>query len=91
MTFFNVAPPSNNQPDILSQNGIGDRAAAFLLVTPNLCRFPADRLLLATRDWLIEMAPGAGPAGGEIIFQGPPEAHARGDTPTAPCLRELLP
>jgi excinuclease ABC subunit A len=49
-----------------------------------------DPMLLATCDWLIEMGPGAGPAGGEIIFQGLPEALAQGDTPTAPYLRELL-
>jgi len=50
-----------------------------------------DPLLLATCDWLIELGPGAGPAGGAIIFQGLPEELARGDTPTAPYLLEVLP
>ena len=56
--------------------------------------FPGPRivqpLLLATCDWLIEMGPGAGPAGGEIIFEGLPEELAWGDTPTAPYLLEVL-
>lgn len=49
-----------------------------------------DPVLLATCDWLIELGPGAGPEGGEIIFEGPPEALAKGDTPTAPYLLEAL-
>lgn len=44
---------------------------------------------LAACDWLIELGPGAGPNGGKIIFEGPPEQLV--DTPTAPYLAELLP
>jgi excinuclease ABC subunit A len=49
-----------------------------------------DPALLARCDWLIEMGPGAGPEGGEIIFEGTPEALANASTPTAPYLRQAL-
>ena len=46
--------------------------------------------LLSTCDWLIELGPGAGPEGGHLIFEGPPEQLAKADTPTAPYLLEVL-
>ena len=46
--------------------------------------------LLACCDWLIELGPGGGPAGGQIIATGPPERVATMNTPTAPYLREVL-
>jgi excinuclease ABC subunit A len=46
--------------------------------------------LLAACDWLIELGPGGGPDGGQIIAAGPPEAIAAGDTPIALYLREIL-
>ena len=49
-----------------------------------------DPFLLATCDWLVELGPGAGPDGGEIIFTGPPEEMATADTPTGPYLRAVL-
>jgi len=49
-----------------------------------------DPMLLATCDWLIELGPGAGPAGGDIIFEGTPEDVAKADTPSAPFIREAL-
>ena len=49
-----------------------------------------DPVLLATCDWLIELGPGAGPDGGEIIFEGQPEELAKGDTPSAPYILEAL-
>ncbi|HVE93061.1 MAG TPA: ATP-binding cassette domain-containing protein [Actinomycetota bacterium] len=49
-----------------------------------------DPVLLASCDWLIELGPGAGPDGGEIIFQGPPEELAKANTATAPYLLEAL-
>ncbi|MFC7621877.1 hypothetical protein [Microlunatus sp. GCM10028923] len=49
-----------------------------------------DPLLLAACDWLIELGPGAGPDGGMIIFEGPPERLATAGTPTAPYLAEVL-
>jgi excinuclease ABC subunit A len=49
-----------------------------------------DPFLLATCDWLIELGPGSGPDGGEIVFDGPPEKLAEVDTATAPYIREAL-
>jgi excinuclease ABC subunit A len=46
--------------------------------------------LLAACDWLLELGPGGGPAGGRVIASGPPEIWLQADTPTAPYLREVL-
>jgi excinuclease ABC subunit A len=46
--------------------------------------------LLAACDWLVELGPGGGPQGGQLVGQGTPEDLARLDTPTAPYLREVL-
>jgi excinuclease ABC subunit A len=46
--------------------------------------------MLATCDWLIELGPGGGPDGGWVVAAGTPEALARGGTPTAPFLCEVL-
>jgi excinuclease ABC subunit A len=46
---------------------------------------------LAACDWIIELGPAGGPAGGRIIATGPPEAVARRATPTAPFLADILP
>jgi excinuclease ABC subunit A len=46
--------------------------------------------LLAKCDWLVELGPGGGPAGGHIIATGSPETVARMNTPTAPYLQALL-
>ncbi len=46
--------------------------------------------LLASCDWLIELGPGAGPKGGHIIAKGTPESIARGNTPTARFIQEVL-
>ncbi|HEX4211833.1 MAG TPA: hypothetical protein VIA06_00730 [Candidatus Dormibacteraeota bacterium] len=49
-----------------------------------------DPALLATCDWLIELGPGAGPDGGEVVFEGPPEELAGAGTATAPFVLEAL-
>jgi excinuclease ABC subunit A len=46
--------------------------------------------LLAACDWLVELGPGGGPDGGQVIAAGTPEKVAEGETPTAPYVREVL-
>lgn len=46
--------------------------------------------LLAACDWLIELGPGGGPQGGQVVFTGPPEGLVRGQTPMASYLKEIL-
>lgn len=50
-----------------------------------------DPAFLAACDWLIELGPGAGPDGGRIVFEGPPDALAEADTSTAPHVLGVLP
>jgi excinuclease ABC subunit A len=38
-------------------------------------------------DWVLELGPGGGAAGGRLVYAGPPAALARADTPTGACLR----
>ena len=46
--------------------------------------------LLASCDWLIELGPGGGPDGGRVIATSTPEELAKGRTPIAPYLGEIL-
>jgi excinuclease ABC subunit A len=46
--------------------------------------------VLASCDWLIELGPGGGINGGNIIASGTPEEVAVLDTPTSQYLREVL-
>jgi excinuclease ABC subunit A len=47
--------------------------------------------LIAEADWLIELGPGGGPNGGEILYQGPLAGIAKVKrSPTAPYLRKKL-
>ncbi|MFT3831671.1 MAG: excinuclease ABC subunit UvrA [Opitutaceae bacterium] len=47
--------------------------------------------LLAEADWLVELGPEGGPAGGQLLYQGPVSGLARlKRSPTAPYLRNLL-
>ena len=47
--------------------------------------------LLAEADWLVELGPGGGPDGGEILYQGPLAGITKVKrSPTAPYLREKL-
>jgi hypothetical protein len=46
-----------------------------------------DPLILRAADHLIDMGPGAGIAGGQVLFQGEPTQLATADTPTARWLR----
>jgi excinuclease UvrABC ATPase subunit len=46
--------------------------------------------LLAACDWLLELGPGGGPEGGQVIVSGTPETIAEMKTPTALYIREVL-
>ncbi len=47
--------------------------------------------VIRAADWVIEMGPGAGRAGGRVVAQGPPESLARGETATGRWLRHSAP
>ncbi|MFJ4804905.1 excinuclease ABC subunit UvrA [Streptomyces murinus] len=49
-----------------------------------------DPRLLACCDWLVELGPGGGPEGGQVVAEGTPRTLAAQDTATAPYLREVL-
>lgn len=46
--------------------------------------------ILLAADHLIEMGPGAGSEGGQIVAEGSPKAVSQGETVTAPFLREAM-
>lgn len=46
--------------------------------------------IIADADYLVEIGPEGGEAGGHLLFQGTPEELAGQDTPTAPFMREKL-
>ena len=46
--------------------------------------------LLAACDWLIELGPGGGPEGGQVVASGKPENIALRDTSTAPYLKAVM-
>ena len=62
---------------------IRDRGNTIVLIDHN----PA---LIQKADWLIEMGPGAGEKGGEVLFQGPrDEVLNNPDSPTGQWIKEL--
>jgi excinuclease UvrABC ATPase subunit len=46
-----------------------------------------DRAVIAIADHVVEMGPGAGATGGEVVFEGPLESLREGGTPTGERLR----
>jgi excinuclease ABC subunit A len=60
-----------------------DRGHSVVVIEHNLD-------VLKSADWLVEIGPEAGFAGGRLIAEGPPETVARAATATSPFLREAL-
>jgi excinuclease ABC subunit A len=46
--------------------------------------------MIAASDWVIDMGPGAGSAGGRIVASGTPRQLCARDSPTARYLRKLI-
>ncbi len=46
--------------------------------------------IIAEADWIVDLGPEGGPAGGRVVFQGPPELSPRGDSHTCRALAEFL-
>jgi len=44
--------------------------------------------VIAGADWVVELGPGGGDAGGRVIAEGPPAKLLRAATPTARVLKE---
>lgn len=64
-------------------NRLVDKGNTVLVIEHNLD-------IIKSADYLIDMGPGGGKNGGQIIAEGTPEAIAQGDSPTAPFLRDEL-
>jgi excinuclease ABC subunit A len=65
-------------------HGLVDEGNTVVLVEHNL-------QVVAGSDWLIDIGPGAGTAGGRIVASGTPRAVAEDPaSPTAPYLRPLF-
>ncbi len=60
-----------------------DRGHSVVVIEHNLD-------VLKSADWILEVGPEAGAAGGRIVAEGPPEAVADSATATAPFLRAAL-
>jgi excinuclease ABC subunit A len=60
-----------------------DRGHSVIVIEHNLD-------VLKAADWILEIGPEAGAAGGRIVAEGPPEAIARAGTATSPFLRAAL-
>lgn len=60
-----------------------EAGASLLVVEHNL-------EVIRRADWVVDLGPGGGEAGGHLLFQGTPEALARSRTgPTAACLADV--
>ena len=60
-----------------------DRGHSIVVVEHNLD-------VIRAADWVIDLGPDAGEAGGQVVFEGTPEALAHADTFTGAALREDL-
>jgi len=64
-------------------NKLVDKGNTVIVIEHNLD-------VLKSADWVIDMGPGGGKNGGQIIAAGTPEDIAKGDSPTAIYLKEEL-
>jgi excinuclease ABC subunit A len=46
--------------------------------------------VIAEADWVIDLGPEGGRAGGQVVVAGPPEAVVEADSPTGTALRSVL-
>jgi excinuclease ABC subunit A len=59
-----------------------DRGNSVILVEHN-------EQIIRSADWILELGPGAGPAGGRVLYAGPREKYFQdADTPTTRSLAE---
>src|SRR5699024_8937007 len=49
-----------------------------------------DLVVVAAADWVISVGPGAGPAGGTVIFEGRPDQVCQADAPTGQLLAQAI-
>ncbi|GKW47351.1 ATP-binding cassette domain-containing protein [Planococcus sp. NCCP-2050] len=61
--------------------GLVDKGNSVILIEHNLN-------FIAASDWVIEMGPGGGKRGGEVLFEGTPEEMLEADTLTAQWLKK---
>lgn len=61
--------------------GLVDKGNSVILIEHNLN-------FIAASDWVIEMGPGGGKRGGEVLFEGTPEEMLEADTLTAKWLKK---
>ena len=64
-------------------NALVERGHSIVVVEHNLD-------VIRAADWVIDLGPDAGAEGGELVFQGTPEALAQADTWTGRALREEM-
>jgi len=43
--------------------------------------------VIRNADWVLELGPGGGGAGGKLVYAGAPAGLEKADTPTGNCLR----
>ncbi|MBT2570117.1 ATP-binding cassette domain-containing protein [Planococcus sp. ISL-110] len=61
--------------------GLVDKGNSVIIIEHNLN-------FIAASDWVLEMGPGGGKEGGEVLFEGTPEGMLESDTLTAEWLRK---
>jgi len=66
-------------------SGLADKGHAVVVVEHHLD-------VIAAADWVVDLGPDAGAAGGEVVFEGPPDSLARrpGRSVTGAFLRARL-